>query len=362
MTLNKAIKSYQSSQDGFTLIETAISVLIIAIILTMGMISLPIYLNKLDRSDNYERMDKVARAISIFSQRHNRVPCPADPRNAGPEPYGTERGAGATGLANIDTGVCFQYGQPDRRTGILPFITLGLEEDEAKDTYGNFFTYKVSITSANRRANERMSRWGATEDWYEAGGHVDPDKAMFCNGSIVNGATAGALSTTVTHDLQLTTPFGLVPGTYRNIQNYGGRVNEYIGGSYPQQNDAVLNGTFPPNYPAFALISHGRNAFGNFLSPLASVAQFLPAGATQLWNSDEEQANTTTNSNIVYVTDSVSYYIPNGSEPGVTTLPNAGANDVPFDTDDQVFFLTARQTYSYAGNSATCAKPRWSAQ
>ena len=84
------------------------------------------------------RLKQVSRVLATYVQRHNRIPCPANPdRAAAIEPFGVERNThpvtGAYGWCD-DT----QY------EGILPFRTLGISEEDAKDGWGRFLTYRVN--------------------------------------------------------------------------------------------------------------------------------------------------------------------------------------------------------------------------
>ncbi len=123
---------------GFTLIEM-IFVLIIASFMTVAVISA--YLNTQEslRSINTkEKMEIIMDAMAAFAARNYRIPCPADPTGAGPEPAGAERGSGANG-ANIPAGC-----NGTDAEGIVPYRTIGLSEADVRDGWDRLITYEVS--------------------------------------------------------------------------------------------------------------------------------------------------------------------------------------------------------------------------
>ena len=114
-----------------------------------------------------EKMAQVMKAFSVYSQRYNRLPCPADPNTtpAGGEPFGSERNStGGTGLGN-----CAAAAQAE---GIIPFRTLGLQEEDVRDAWGNYVTYRVSpVFTQSPSDSLRMAHQTcrAAGRWFSAG-------------------------------------------------------------------------------------------------------------------------------------------------------------------------------------------------
>jgi prepilin-type N-terminal cleavage/methylation domain-containing protein len=135
MTLNM-----QNKQSGFTLVELAV-VIVIAAILLAGAAAMTKPMLESSRLETTKiKEDKIAKVLGSFAQTYGRLPCPAD-ANPGVEPFGSSRGSGPDGQ-NFATTTCGI--DPKLFNGILPFKTLGLSEEQAKDSYGNFFTYAVN--------------------------------------------------------------------------------------------------------------------------------------------------------------------------------------------------------------------------
>jgi prepilin-type N-terminal cleavage/methylation domain-containing protein len=138
-------------QAGFTLIEIAMVMLIIGLVLST-VVGMSVALIKSSRiTATKQRMDLAKTALINFIAHNNRLPCPAvptlPPLTAGlPTPgYGAEAVTSLPGvlpvvcnvaLANVVVAPVF--------TGILPWASLGLTDENAADGYYNRFTYRVA--------------------------------------------------------------------------------------------------------------------------------------------------------------------------------------------------------------------------
>jgi prepilin-type N-terminal cleavage/methylation domain-containing protein len=133
-----------SKQSGFTLIETAIVIAIAAIVIGSAAALMRPYISSSELTTTKLKQEKVSQALAVFAQRYGRMPCPADPNdqaNGAIQPFGYPHNSGADGSQFATTIGC---GGVTSYNGILPFKVLGLSEEQAKDSYGNFFTYAVS--------------------------------------------------------------------------------------------------------------------------------------------------------------------------------------------------------------------------
>lgn len=169
-------------RSGFTLIEMAAVMVIVGTLMSGALIGIPQYLNNLKAKQTQRKMDLVMNALSVYSQRNFRLPCPADT-------------AGATRGAERDNGYCFQntsdrelYSQTE---GVVPWKALGLAERDVIDGWGHYITYKPAPQlTANTYALEMQAAGNGldihnacrTKVWYNSDGtvHVNRQKALFC--------------------------------------------------------------------------------------------------------------------------------------------------------------------------------------
>ena len=86
------------------------------------------------------RFAQVQTALAAFFVSHYRLPCPARPDLLISDPlYGIEN----ANCANTTFGV----GNAAIAMGAVPWITLGISQNSAMDTYGNFLTYYVTLSA-----------------------------------------------------------------------------------------------------------------------------------------------------------------------------------------------------------------------
>lgn len=325
---------------GFTLVEVSISMVVVGLILTIGTLMIPRIAFQYQEQATYDRMDRIHKAISAYAQKHNRVPCPADPDvTILTQPYGTERGSGAAGTAQ---GSCPTLAS---RQGIIPFRTLGLTLDDIEDSFGNFITYKVSATSSQIRnpATDFINNWCRTQPvWHNGVNDIDPEKAAFCCTALQANNIAE-----VDQDLQIEGPFGPLPRSSRapaTSVNYGGSIGEYSRTTSPVPAAATLQNTFRPSIPAYVLISHGANGIGSYRdNGLQKPGR---------WRSNHERFNSLNTTRRVFVQDNSSY-MPSAADPGIGTKQRLYRSRL----DDIVSWMTPAQTYAYTGN-ASCMEPR----
>lgn len=156
--------SQSSSQRGFTLIEIAISLIILGVLITPLIVLFNQHQQKQRVVTTHENVQGAMNAIQNFVKMHGRYPCPA-PLNqvTRSEPaYGREHatacdGPAASGLSPgaCGGGICVEESvrileNPRVIVGMLPFRELQIEENRAKDAYGSRLVYAVteSMTSS----------------------------------------------------------------------------------------------------------------------------------------------------------------------------------------------------------------------
>src|SRR2546430_3605934 len=132
-----------SSSKGFSLVELAVALAIIALLLAGALIPLSTQIDVRNSADTQRSMDSIRDAIIGFAQANGRLPCPAN----GGTPAGTvDTTTWPTSIAagaeqwNASANVCYTV------MGVVPWTTLGVAETDA---WGRRFTYRVSPAFAD---------------------------------------------------------------------------------------------------------------------------------------------------------------------------------------------------------------------
>ncbi len=302
-----------------TLIELAIALLVTGVMVG-GAVELYSRAEKLRHyAMTYDHMDRIVQALSIYAESAGRIPCPADP-SANGITFGWEINVPAAslqvGAGAFPTGSC----DSSNNEGIIPFMSLNLSDDIARDGWGHYFTYAVSPQFA--RSNDqsrnidgsvntntdvgtihgrcRSQGWVGRYD----GHNISAVKARFCcadygfagGGGTVATEPWNALSFNAGTDLLIKSTAAGQPMLSPQRDN----VNTTVGtGQY--QFMTVTNVTTAGNIlpvamqnvagsrilaPAFVLISHGMDGAGAYLAN-GSLARYNPPGA----GLEDENAN-----------------------------------------------------------------------
>lgn len=125
----------KSSEDGFSLIEVAIVLIIFGLVGGASLHMLTAFSHRQARLKTKEHQEYALQAIAAFVEHHHRFPCPADPRLTGMEAGLEPRERKCSGL---------------KAEGILPFRTLGISEQFAKDGFKHWMTYVVDPNLADK--------------------------------------------------------------------------------------------------------------------------------------------------------------------------------------------------------------------
>jgi len=321
-------------EKGFTLVEMAVGLVIVGFLISLAAAAFSSAASFAYRQKTMEDMSQIADAISIYAQKHMRVPCPANPLAAGPEPFGAEIGSGAGGLV---FGACNAAGSEE---GILPFATLGLPQSLARDRFGNFYTYRISPSSAEPpvlSSTRPINRWCMTRPhWNDGANYVALAKGAFCCGTF-DGAL-GSISNPG-GDIIISGSFGPLPGISRAdavAGDPGSTDVEYITSAAPVPTLANLSGTYPPIFPAYILVSHGENGSGAFNE--VGVRNLAGLNAQETENAD----------------GNATFFAPDGAsflDPGGAATPLSRS-----DIDDIVFWETPAQIMGRIG-AVSCVRP-----
>lgn len=137
------MKKNRANSKGFTLIETAIVLVIGSILLTMLFDSLNTYMKNFRLSTTRERLETINTQIGLYLEDNGYLPCPARRTLAADDAnYGIS-------LPNCITGDhprVFTSGLV--RIGMVPTRTLNIPDDMAYDAWGNRIVYAVTAAQA----------------------------------------------------------------------------------------------------------------------------------------------------------------------------------------------------------------------
>lgn len=114
-------------QSGFTLVELAVALMIIALLLGMFVVPLGTQMDNQRIAETQRQLELAREAVLGFAVAQGRLPCPAT-RNI------------ATGAAGAGTENC------GLAEGVLPWAALGVPETDA---WGRRFTYRVTPAFAD---------------------------------------------------------------------------------------------------------------------------------------------------------------------------------------------------------------------
>lgn len=132
---------------GFTLVEIAVGLAIIALLLGMMIVPLGTQFDQQRISDTQRQLNIVYEALLGFAVANGRIPCPATANVAN-----TAANAGT----EARTGTACTLAE-----GVVPWTTLGINETDA---WGRRFTYRVTSTWADDAAAGALSSFALTDD------------------------------------------------------------------------------------------------------------------------------------------------------------------------------------------------------
>lgn len=136
----------QATKAGFTLIEMAVVLAIIALVLGGGLANFVAYTEQKGLKNAQARLQHVQQTLIEYGQIYGRLPCPADITGA--------QDNANFALESGDPGECepanFQYSTDDDVVaGLIPVRDIGLEDDMAFDSWGNRVLYMIDRRFTN---------------------------------------------------------------------------------------------------------------------------------------------------------------------------------------------------------------------
>ena len=120
---------------GFTLVEMAVAVFIIALLLGSMLVPLATQVEQRQISDTQKTLDEIKEALIGFAVTNGYLPCPDKTTGAG-------AGTANDGLEDVAAGACVVAGGD----GNVPWATLGVAN---RDAWGNRFRYRVAANFAH---------------------------------------------------------------------------------------------------------------------------------------------------------------------------------------------------------------------
>lgn len=182
----KLFRQGSGSVSGFTLVELALVLLVIGVVSSGLIIGIPQYLDQKKREVTTERFDLLLNVLSSYTQRHYRLPCPADTVDVGAVTRGMERNGGDCLNTTSESAMYAEV------QGVLPWRELGLSESDVMDGWGRYITYKpaphltvntYSLDMQEDAVNNRdIHNACRNQVWFDADGthHLNRQKALFC--------------------------------------------------------------------------------------------------------------------------------------------------------------------------------------
>ena len=126
------------SEQGFTLAQMAVVILLSGILMTMGITTMQALNENSALAVTNKRLEQIEKALKIYLLRSTlkRLPCPDKILPAGP-------GTAFDGSADRHGGDGAMADSCVADSGLLPYVTLGLQRRGVVDGWGNYFTYHL---------------------------------------------------------------------------------------------------------------------------------------------------------------------------------------------------------------------------
>ena len=125
-------------QSGFSLIEMAVVLFIIALLLGGLLPTVSSQIEQQKRAETKKQLDEIQQALIGFAFANGRLPCPALET--------TPNDQATAGQEKLKTGTIGPTLECANAQGVLPWATLGVSET---DSWGRRFTYRVTLHFAD---------------------------------------------------------------------------------------------------------------------------------------------------------------------------------------------------------------------
>lgn len=158
---------HRASQRGFSLVELAIVLVIVALLSGGLMLGLSAQRDAAAYREAQHQLDTAKEALLGFAISHGRLPCPAASNSV-------------SGGANAGMEDCLIVTNSNQRHGVLPWATLGLPETDAWDRR---LTYFVSVKFSTPLVAGSLSSFAMSTGIY-------PDNAGTANVKLIATSTS----------------------------------------------------------------------------------------------------------------------------------------------------------------------------
>jgi prepilin-type N-terminal cleavage/methylation domain-containing protein len=232
--------SARARTRGFTLIEIAVVLVIVAIMIAMAAFLTRGITSAQKRSTTTSRIATVDTALVQYAMVNKRLPCPANGTVAsGVAGAGTELRAG---------GVC----TGSQQNGVVPWTTLGLSETDASDGWDRRLTYRVAPPLAVDA--------GLDMSFCDPAGGGALGATTPCNPACTSAALGSC-----------TPPIAFLSGKGLAVRNIGGT--------------ALMDPSVTPSTgAAYVIVSHGESGGGGYLNSGVLFASTVGDGTEEMKN------------------------------------------------------------------------------
>lgn len=139
---------------GFSLLELSIVLVLIAMLISGGMVAFANSLDQRQYQDTLKRMKIIEDALRNYALAGRALPCPAQPTLSDSH---VNMGVSWHGGTACNTGMA---GTSNRSIGLVPFKALGLPIDFAYDGYGRRMMYAVHDVAAQTTSTTPFDTYG----------------------------------------------------------------------------------------------------------------------------------------------------------------------------------------------------------
>lgn len=184
----------QHARAGFSLVELAVVLVILAVLLGVGLTAGQSAVQNADRLTALERLSTIKLALDAYAARNGYLPCPAPPQAVGSDAsFGLESRSGVAGVGCVAVpGHIISSGTV--WFGTLPTRNLGLSDSFMYDPWGNKLTYAVS--------GNHVGTAGATNGWnsyYANNGSLEIRAGTLASSRITTTTSTGAPGASATY-------------------------------------------------------------------------------------------------------------------------------------------------------------------
>jgi prepilin-type N-terminal cleavage/methylation domain-containing protein len=131
-----------NSQAGFSLIEIAIVLGILALLLTLFTGMSTNLISQHRRELTRTRLANIDMALTLFVSQYKRLPCPADGKLVSSDPSAGKENPLPAPPASQPAN-CTPASTNNQKDGVVPWVALGLTASDIEDGWGGRFTYRV---------------------------------------------------------------------------------------------------------------------------------------------------------------------------------------------------------------------------